>query len=217
MPVLGRNVNPSCRALAEMDRVGRGQVVVHPLANDVAIRSQGRDVKQGQAGLAVERLAHDLGDHEPLRSAALVDHFELDQVAAGNGSGRLGVAQAGPAYLVPLALHQRARAPRPRRAAWRAAVRRREVRSGVPGWLSPHRRRRRRLRRRRRPRRRGPHSHRRLPRRRPHSRRCAVRRRLHSPLDGRATAAASPRALASRRHGARGAAHAPGKFQVNPR
>ena len=206
-----------------MDRVGRGQVVVHPLANDVAIRSQGRDVEQGQAGLAVERLAHDLDDNEPLRGAALIGHLELDQVATGNGSGRLGVAQAGPAYLVPLALRRRARAPRPRRAARRAAVRRREARSCVPGWLSPHRRRRRTHRRRRRPRRRRPHGHRRLPRRRPHSRRCAVRRRLHGRLDGRATAAASawppavPRALAPSQHSARDAAHAPGKFQVYPR
>ncbi len=191
MPVLGRNVDASCRALAEVDRVGRGQVVVHPLANDVAVRSQGRDVEQWQARLAVERLAHDLGDDEPLRGAALIGHLELHQVSAGDRAGRLGVVLPRSAHLEPLALRWRAGAPRPRRAVRRAAVRRREARSCISGWLSPHRRRRRTHRRRRRPRRRRPHGHRRLPRRRPHSRRCAVRRRLHGRLDGRATAAAS--------------------------
>ena len=213
-----------------MDRVGRGQVGVHPLASDGVIRSQGRDVEQGQAGLRVEHLAHDLGDNEPLRVAALIGHLELEHVAAGNDSGCLGVAQAGPhprtAGIVPLARRRTARAPRPRRTARRAAIRRREGRSRPPGWLSPHRRRRRTHRRRRRPCSRWPPGHRRLLRCRPQSRRWAATGRLHGRLEDHGTAAGSctwpaavPRVLAPRcvRHGARDAAHAPGEFQVNPR
>ena len=174
-----------------MDRVGRGQVGVHPLANNVAIRSQGRDEQQGQAELAVEPSGTNFGDDKPMGGAAHTGHLKLDQVAADNDSGRLGVAQAGRACVVPLALHRRARAPRPQRAGRRAAVLRREARSCASGWPSPHRCRRRTHRRGRRPRQRRSPGHRRLPRRCPYSRRRAVRRRLHGRLDGRAVAPAA--------------------------